>query len=251
MPTHRKRQHRNHYFNPVTLTTYKPGRTTRTQLHLRRVGSTSYLPQCTYPIHTTQNGTSGLSINKRDILPHYKPDHHTTTDCFQQFISSLPTWELLLLIQHSFMNNSPKIVASLTNQPILIATDGSEKLGKGSYGWVLANLSGSILATGQGTAYGHCISSFCCEAYGILAATRFILRLRQFYHLPRNNNTITWWCDCKSLIQRLTYHNHPIDPNRVQLTEHNVEFAIRATLPLLTNNFIPKHLHSHQADHTP
>ena len=167
MPTHRRRQIRIHYLNPVTLTlysrcghnydTYKPGRTTRTQLHLRRVSSTPYLPQCTYPIHTIPNGTSGLSINKRDILPHYKPDLHTTTDCFRHFISSLPTWEQLLLAQHSFTNNSPTIVASLTNQPLLIATDGSEKSGKGSYGWVLANPSGSILATGQGTAYGHCI----------------------------------------------------------------------------------------------
>ena len=94
-------------------------------------------------------------------------------------------------------------------------------------------------------------SSFRCEAYGILAATRLILRLRQFYHLPSNNNTITWWCDCKSLIQRLTYQDHPIDPNRILLAEHDVEFAIRATLPLLTNDFIPRHLHSHQADHIP
>ena len=35
-----------------------------------------------------------------------------------------------MLAQHSFTNNSPTIVASLTNQPLLIATDGSEKSGR-------------------------------------------------------------------------------------------------------------------------
>ena len=152
-------------------------------------------------ISLTREISSMITFELVGIKPHYKPYHHTTTDCFQHFISSLPQWEQLLLTHHSFPNNSRTIVASLTNQPIPINTNGSKKSGKGSYGWVLTDPSGTILTKVWGTTYGHCISSFCCEAYGILAATRFILCLRQFYHLPSNNNTITGWCDCKSLIQ--------------------------------------------------
>ena len=79
---------------------------------------------------------------------------------------------------------------------------------------------------------------------------RFVLHLHHYYHHPSSNNHITWWCDCKSLLQRLAYHNHPVNPNRVLLAEHDIEYAIRASLPLVTNQFHPKHLHSHQADNT-
>ena len=65
----------------------------------------------------------------------------------------------------------------------IIATDGSANDGKGSFGWVIANSDGNVIVTGQGTAFGDNISSFRCEAYGILAALCFILQLHQYYHL--------------------------------------------------------------------
>ena len=132
---------------------------------------------------------------------------------------------------------------------MLIATDGSDEHGKGSYGWVLASPDGTVFARGAGAAYGLTMSSFRCEAYGILSALCFILHLQRYYHLPPRNITIDWWCDCNSLLQRLVPLTIP-DPNRYKLADHDTELTFRYLqnqLPSITHN----HLHSHLHDHTP
>ena len=93
------------------------------------------------------------------------------------------------------------------------------------------------------------MSSFRCEAYGILSALCFILHLQRYYHLPPRNITIDWWCDCNSLLQRLVPLTIP-DPNRFKLADHDTELTFRYLqnqLPSITHN----HLHSHLHDHTP
>ena len=261
LPTHRHRQTRLHYINPVNYTLYtrsgqfyqvsRPVRTTRTQLHMRQTGTTSYLPQCTHPIQIQHHTKDSLRIDKQDIVYDYMPHRETSATCFEEYISLLPLWEQELLATHSFNNRSAKDALSLLDQPIVIATDGSAESDKGSFGWVLTDASGDIIAQGQGIAYGPDVSSFRCEGYGILAIARFIIRLRYYFHHPSPNNITTWWCDCKSLIQRLAQSDIPANPNRAKLAEHDLEFAIRASIPLLTARFRPKHLHSHQADNIP
>ena len=140
-------------------------------------------------------------------------------------------------------------MASYTNQPILIATDGSKDNGKGSYAWVLATPLGDILAQGWGTVYTYKISSFRCKSYAILAALQFIIQLCCFYFLPSFNPTTIWWCDCKSLLQRIQSGQSPIpNPNRFKLAEHDVEHSVIASLPIVSTRIQPCHLHSHQND---
>ena len=128
----------------------------------------------------------------------------TLHSSLQSHIASLEPWESMLLSHHTISDNDQDIVASSTNQTTIIATDGSEDNGKGSYAWIIATPLGDILAQGWGTVFGYKISSFRCESYAILAALRFIIQLRRFYFLPSSNPNITWWCDCKSLIQLFT-----------------------------------------------
>ena len=135
-------------------------------------------------------------------------------------------------------------------QAITLATDGSHKDNRGSYGWILATSDGTYLAEGSGTAYGATMTSFRCEAYGILSALRFLLLLRQHYHQPISKSSITWWCDSQSLLQRLLHSPIP-NPNHTKLSDHDVKTTIRHTIPLVTTNLQSHHICSHQYDNEP
>ena len=257
---HRHLQIRDTYINPLTLTVYKrhhqifdifrPTLHTRTQIRMNQNGQTTYLPKYTHPIPITLLDSTTIAVPKSSIIADYStantPPHKAAS--FEDYLLHLPLWEAQLLQNHAPKSPSMSTATTLTNHPIIIASDGSEAQGKGSCGWVISSMSGDVIAQGAGTAFGSKISSFRCEAYGILAATRFILRLRYYYHLPSHNQPIKWWCDSKSLIQRLHTCTTPRNPNRASLADHDIEFAIHNTIPLITTQFNPHHLHSHQAD---
>ena len=88
---------------------------------------------------------------------------------FATYISQLPSWEQHLISNHE-STNELHIAATKTTNNIIIATDGSKKHRKGSFGWIISTTKGYTIATGSGTAFGFDILSFRCEAYGILAA---------------------------------------------------------------------------------
>ena len=60
---------------------------------------------------------------------------------------------------------------------MVLATDGSEEAGKGSFGWILATPTGNLLAQRSGPVFGHQTVSFRGEAYAILASLRFLIQL--------------------------------------------------------------------------
>ena len=176
-----------------------------------------------------------------------------TTQCsspssFDTYISQLPLWEKHLISHHE-STDELHIAATQTTNNIIIATDGSENNGKGSYGWIICTTAGHTIATGSGTSFGFAILSFRCEAYGILAALRFIIHLLRYHHVPQNNNHIQWWCDCQSLLRRLQ-HTLP-NPNQCKLAEHDIELAVIHTMRQLSPRISSSHLHSHQYDTVP
>jgi hypothetical protein len=67
---------------------------------------------------------------------------------------------------------------------MLIVSDGSVRHNWGAFGWVLALPDGTRLFEGQGPAYGHEISSFRAEAYGMLSALRYIHHIAKHYNVP-------------------------------------------------------------------
>ena len=262
LPSHRTLQHREFYFNSTTRTVYQrqhthfnifqPTRNTRTLLDYIPTGRTSYLPISSVPIDPSMTSESKLQIYKSSIDTTYTITPTTTTpNSFRDYILTLNRWEQELIKLHTFHTNFNCLLATLQSN-FTIATDGSANDGKGSFGWVIANSDGNVIVTGQGTAFGDNISSFRCEGYGILAALRFILQLHQYYHLPQPSHHIAWWCDSKSLLQRLhsNWSNLP-NPNRYKLAEHDVEHAITHTNQLLSFTIRQHHLRSHQYDNMP
>ena len=223
-------------------------------MEFNRTGSTTYLPKHTHTIKPLVITNQTLRIPKACIDKRLHFDiscqlNNNSTITFADHIAALPLWEQEL-IKHYSLHLHTDIVIEHLHHNFIIATDGSEQDNKGSFGWVLSTATGTMLATGQGTAFGHRISSFRCESYGILAALHFIINLRRFYHTPTTPNTVQWWCDCQSLLSRLNPSS--IDnPNNSKLAEHDLEHSIRQAMPNVSPNITYHHLKSHQYDNTP
>ena len=136
--------------------------------------------------------------------------------------------------------------------PIVIASDGSVQKPCAMFGWIITSTDGSPIARGSGQAFGHNISSFCAEAYGILGALRFLLWMLHYHNTPLSNRTTTWWCDSESLLKRIQSNlNDTINPNRYKYADHDLEQCIILTIPLVTTNLTQQHIRSHQSDNTP
>ena len=256
---HTPRHHRPYYINPVNLTiyhttsagiqVYAPCRNTRTQLTYQPTGRTSYQPTAALPIDciTSPSQPHLLTISKHDI-PTLSPLPHTPVHTLRDYIRTLDRWEQHLLQNHQYKTET--ILQHLA-EDIFIASDGSVDE-HGSFGWVIAKPTGSIIATGNGIAYGLTISSFRSEAYGILAALRFLYRIQTYYNQPLPSRTTTWICDSRSLLTRIQHNRHDThNPNRYKLADNDLEIAIVSTLPLVTTNLQQQHIRSHQNDHKP
>ena len=263
LPSHCTLQHREYYLNPITrciyqrlphyFRTYRPNRNTRTALEYTPTGHTTYLPKMTIPINPTILQQTKLQLHKTSIDSTYTtPTSHPTINSFHDYILTLQHWERELITLHTIHSNLESLFATLHSK-LIIATDGSTNEGIGSFGWVIATSdNGTMVATGQGTAFGDNISSFRCEAYGLLAVLQFILHTHYYYHQPQSHYPITWWCDSKSLIQRIQSNQSNLpNPNRSKLAEHDIEHTITHTLNLLNRTIHSHHLHSHQYDNRP
>ena len=247
-----------YYINPFSLTIYhhhqnidvlSPCNNTRTLLTYRPTGRTNYIPQSTIPIACTST-PHGITVLKRNlprplVLPTTKPDN------FNDYIHSLEHWEKALLLNTHFEQSFDELSSTLTT-PTIIASDGSVKDARGSFGWVIATLTGQILAKGSGIAFGYEVTSFRSEAYGILAPLRLLYRLQLYFQQPLHNRPLTWYCDSESLLKRI--NSNLLDtpnPNRYKLADNDLETAIVNTIPLMSTILHRHHIRSHQHDHTP
>ena len=259
LPGRIKRHRKSYHINPINLTIYRttanglhvysPCRNTRTQLKYQLTGRTTYQRTASLPIDCTTPTSKPhvLIISKNDIpktLPSQRPTIHTLRD----YIKTLDPWEQHLLRTYQYPTR--EILQHLA-EDIIIASDGSVN-DQGSFGWVIATMTGSTIATGSGVAFGLTISSFRSEAYGFLAALRFLYRIQTYYHQPLTHRTTTWICDSESLIKRIQSNlGDTHNPNRYKLADNDLEFAIVSTLPLVTTELKTQHIRSHQNDHKP
>jgi ribonuclease HI len=121
----------------------------------------------------------------------------------------------------------PETPRSSSVWPVLVC-DGSVQREQGTFGWVLALSTGVVLSTGQGPAYGHDITSYRAEAYGMLSGIFYVNKILQFYQ-PRqdaltsstNIRNMRIVCDNEGLIitirtllhrQRSNFVNETIGP---------------------------------------
>jgi hypothetical protein len=108
-----------------------------------------------------------------------------------QFATKLEDWQWDLLRRLSPVGTHAHVATQLeipsqatepeTDQdtwPVLVC-DGSVMNEQGTFGWVISLPIGETLCTGKGPAYGHDISSYRAEAYGMLSG---LLYLYQLFH---------------------------------------------------------------------
>ena len=259
-PNHHNRQHHTHYLNPINLTIYqrhqgsfkvlRPVKSTRTHLHFRHISLTNYVPISAYPVAPSYDHHQSTHVLPKQTT-HNIPRHPQQPTDFEAFVETLPAWESHLL-RHTVFTTSSHTASELCNLPIMIASDGSLQNNKGSYGWIISTTNGHTIAQGSGVAFGATLSSFRCEAYGILAPLRLLIRLRAYYSIPSPNNIVTWWCDSESLIKRIHSSRQALpNPNRFKLADHDLETAIVSSIPMVSQHLHPHHIRSHQYDNLP
>src|SRR5688572_12520072 len=73
---------------------------------------------------------------------------------------------------------------------------------RGSYGWVIAAVNGTPLATNHELCFGRDMNSFRNKAYGALSATVFFQIICDFHSL--NPSVLLHGCNNLDLIQRLS-----------------------------------------------
>ena len=258
-PPHLKRPS---YINPSSLKLYRhynniiqafaPYHNTRTHLRYRPTGRVLSLPSSLVPIDCTilPAQPTHIVVQKHHLpsVPHRSP---SIIHSFSDHINSLDLWEKHLLKHHQTDTgiNAPNILSS---RSIIVASDGSVCDDRGTFGWVIANPDGQILATGFGTAPGYKVTSFRSESYGILAALRFIYQLQCYLYYPLIDRNLTWFCDSQSLLQRIQSNiDDTHNPNRYKLADNDVETAIIQSFPLVLNTFHRRHIRSHQNDNIP
>ena len=113
-------------------------------------------------------------------------------------------WERNLLLDLQLIQHEDAIWEALSSQ-CFVATDGSAPQGKGSFAWTLSTAKGDRLARCSGPVFGHAISSYRAEGYGILSFLRFLLHMTKLHWKPGDTiHSPHLVCDNKGMIQTVT-----------------------------------------------
>jgi hypothetical protein len=178
--------------------------------------------------------------------------HSKQPTTFLEYIARLDPWEAKLLKTNN-KTKIQKLIQSITTQEkIDIVSDGGEKNGYGSFGWVIAGEEEYARGRGEAEGAQHLMQSFRAESYGMLAALRFLQRTCQWHDKwPSTNKTITTFSDNLSLIQRIQWHKKRIvlTPKNVSAPDYDTEKAITSTIDFLETKKIfikVQHVKGHQ-----
>ena len=185
-------------------------------------------------------------------------DNPQETDTPQNLTDSIPTlqpWERMLLQEIVFLRPETHVWAELRTKQCFIASDGSAPPDRGSFAWILSNPAGERLAKCNGPVFGHSISSYRAEGYGMLSFLRFYLRMTQLYWQPPDRVPTPFLvCDNLSLVKTitklLTYAN--IFPNTTLDAEWDCIAQILQTMQVLKDKAPAlDHIKGHQDSTTP
>jgi hypothetical protein len=83
-----------------------------------------------------------------------RANEEQAVDSILDILPTLDQWECQLLFDLELCCNEMEIWQALVSQQCFIATDGSAPEGKGSFGWVLSDANGNILAQCKGPVFG-------------------------------------------------------------------------------------------------
>jgi hypothetical protein len=159
------------------------------------------LPENAYPTEVLGLGTATIPRCNYLVSEAHSPQPET----FQEYIQGLPSWEQHLL-QTACMSENPSRTAELINdgEVIFIASDGSVIANEfGTFSYIITHVQSRCqLAWGNGPVPGAHPSSFRAEAYGVLAASRFLFHLSTFTGIKLHQR-IRHWIDNAGLVKRI------------------------------------------------
>ena len=183
------------------------------------------------------------------------PPDPPSPDTLETLIPTLEPWESHLFDTLDLLESEHDVWQALCNDTCLLVSDGSAHNSSGSFGWVLATQAGHRLVQCSGPAFGRKVTSFRAEGYGLLSATRFLLRMQEIYGTPDEIlATHEVICDNQSFIQvNIKYTKYDkIFPNSTMASEWDIIAEIRQThhdIPVNKPTF--HHVKGHQDNDTP
>jgi hypothetical protein len=209
-------------FDPIekNFTMYSPASTRRaTGKYICTSTTTSLLPPGCSPTSgvITQNTITLLQIPKFTVITSPK----TTFESFDVYLDSLQQWEQRLLSMW-WSVDKPELLYFLQHESTLVlVSDGGCKTQKGSYGAVLGTSNKETKATVEGFVKGGYspLTSFRCEAYGMLSSFLFFKHLCLFYKIKGLNRHIDYYCDGLSLLNRISHDRFRRLSNKAVLKE--------------------------------
>ena len=147
------------------------------------------------------------------------------------------------------LTGEQQLIQYVTTNEFLMASDGSVKGPKASFGWVLSTPKGTRLARCSGPAYGLKPTSYRAEGYGILSCCRFL------HHLHKLSSTatkpFTLYCDNKSMVQKTNQSPTNLDdiwPNSTLESDWDILAEIWQSLLEMDEDSRPNivHIKGHQ-----
>jgi hypothetical protein len=128
--------------------------------------------------------------------------HLPTFLTFEDYVQSLPGWDLFLIKNVLLLDLDGLLEHILITNPLTFCSDGGAVTTFKSYGSIIAT-DNTILTETCRQAYGHTPLSFRAEGYGFLGNLHLISHLLLFFELPFTSPPITVVSDNKGLLKRL------------------------------------------------
>ena len=174
-----------------------------------------------------------MNFESSDVTP-----TSTTTILTHEF--HLPSWEQEILEHHTILAPTEIILSSIKTGNIVMCSDGSVRNGCGSFGYIMATKMGRRLVRGFGPAPGSYANSFRSEAYGVLAAIRWLHQAITIQP-PDHQYTIQLFLDNQSVINRIEQMGKfsIMAPNQALQPEQDVIREIAESLKMLTLKITP------------
>jgi exonuclease III len=191
----------------------------RSGIYLKTNVTVLTIPTDSMPVSCTIHDTliTVASPPKQNIHSTRPP----TITSFDEYLDTLSPWEQRLLSMWSSVPK-PALTKFLLHDPTLVmVSDGGCKTPKGSYGAIIGTTASDTIATIEGFAKsGYSpMTSFRCEAYGMLASFCFFKHLCIYFKVKGYNRQLDYYCDGLSLIKRISFSRFQLITDKTRQKE--------------------------------
>ena len=226
-----------------------PSNTHRNQYELDHEEE-AMLPNIAIPIKSrVHNNTIKISTIQ------FQPEKESATPLtFTEYKNTLPN-AIQELLRHIETIGSDKDIAEMifNGQTFIAASDGSKKSTGGTYGWILENEHGDLLAEGMGPVHGaiNTMTSHRAELYGLTSLTLYILHLCIYHDISPTRVKMTVHCDNSECVQKFNQATLPLrGTGRFNAADYDVESLLRQTVTPMHPNVKAMWIKGHQDEHT-